>query len=136
MWTDDQGGVPVPLVAILSFPWFGPDVDRLLAQAVVPYHVTILGFGIDDIGIFGVNLRPEAIAPVGHEPVVTEHATVAGIPGRASHAVVVLGPSINVIERFGVVDLYPVKLRYGKVGLEDIFFSSIEGLVDTAITTN
>src|SRR5512138_2672887 len=136
MNAEDQGGVPVPLVAVFALAGLGTDIHGFLAFPVIAYHATILRFGIHDVRVCRVDLRPEAIPAVGHKPVIGENTAAVRISRGTSHAVVVLRATVNVVEGKGVIHLDTVELGYREVRFELEFLSAVKGLINPAVATD
>ncbi len=131
--TDEERGVPVPAVLGLALARLGLDGRRLAARAVEAGQIAVLGLGVDDVRVFRIDGRLEAVPGVGRDPVGVDDAVGARRPGRAAQAVVVLGPAVDVVERRVVVGRDLVELGHRQVGHVLPGPAAVERLVDAAV---
>ena len=109
---DDDGRVPVPAQRrARRLPRLRLDVELLAGLAVEAHQAAVLRLGVDDVGVFGVDLRLEAVAALGDEPVGVADAVAVDRPRGAAEADVVLGAAVTRCRRAGVV-----QARLGRTG--------------------
>ncbi len=130
---DEERGVPVPAVLGLALARLGLDGRRLAARAVEAGQIAVLGLGVDDVRVFRIDGRLEAVPGVGRDPVGVDDAVGARRPGRSAQAVVVLGPAVDVVERRVVVGRDLVELGHRQVGHVLPGPAAVERLVDAAV---
>ena len=132
----DERGIPVPFVSIFAFDRFGPDLDRFFALFIITENIAILVSRIDYVGIAGFNGLPEAVTTQCGDPLEARHPFATGVPAWPAHAVVILCAAIDPVERFGIIDIDPVKLGDGQIGPEEIIFPGIVGFVNTPVAAD
>ena len=135
MRTDYQWGIPIPSVGF-SCRGLRLYADCFTTFSVKTAQAAVLRLRVDNVRVLRIYLALESIASLGYEPIFVEDSVSTGCSGWSAHAVVVLGTAVNVIERFSVVQGYPVKLGYGQIFHKYPVAAGIKGLVQAAITTN
>jgi hypothetical protein len=87
------------------------DADALARPFVEAGEAAVLIFGVDDIRVFGVNLRTKAVAALRDEPIGVRDAGGAARARGAAETEVVLRAAVDVIEGQGVVGRDIIELR-------------------------
>ena len=110
VWRNDQRGVPVPLQRRIVGFRLRLDVHPFPGAVIEADDPGVLGLGVDDVGVFGVHPRLEAVAAPYVHPVAVEDAVHVDGARGSGHGGVVLGAAIDPVEREVVVDPDPVEL--------------------------
>ena len=105
-------------------------------RAVEANQAAVLGFCIDGIGIDGIDLGAEPVAAGGHEPIGIDDAGGTARTRRSAEALVILGASVHIIERKGIIHGDIVELHERQVRLEIPGLGAIPGFVYAAITAH
>ena len=134
--TDNQRSIPVPTVGGFVFSGLRLYGHALAALLVVAHQPPVLGLTVDDVLVFGINLRFEAIASIGNEPVGVHDAVLASGARRTALRVVVLGSTVNIVEGQRIVNGNLVELGDGKVRVVLPILGCVEGFVESAVATN
>ena len=124
--------VPVPAQRGAVGIRLGLDVQPLLAAPVEARQHPVLQLRIDDVGILGVHHGIEAIAPQRHIPVRIADAAPQSLR-RPSHGIVVLRPTIDVVEGLVVGGRDLVVLGKRQVREMPPALAEIECLVQSAV---
>ena len=74
VWTDDERRVPVPSQGIFVATYLGLNAHAFAGAFVKTRQRAVLKFRINDIRIFGIDLRAKAIAAIRNEPVTVHNA--------------------------------------------------------------
>src|SRR5437868_11229192 len=118
MRTYDKGRIPIPTQWRLTFTFLRLD-DELLASALVITHQrTILGFCINYVRIFRINLRAKAITAGGHIPIRIHDSIDILCARRSTPGKIVLGSTAHVVEGEGIVQSNVIELHGRQVGFE------------------
>ena len=99
MGTDQERRIPIPPEGSILRTFNRLNPDPLLGSPVEADQASILGFGIDDVGVCGIDLDLEPVASDDHAPVGIENTRDTAVAGGASECEVVLGPSVDIVER-------------------------------------
>ena len=108
---DDQRRVPVPAQRRLALGFDGFDVDAAAGFAVVADQSAALRFGVDGIGICGIDARNKSIAAGGHVPIRIHDPVHVARGRRTAPTEVILRAAVHVVKRLGVIDVDVVKLQ-------------------------
>src|SRR5688572_29629413 len=136
VWTDNEWRVPVPTIRTFAAARLRLNADAFAGAFIETNQAAVLKFSVDDVRVFGIDLRAKAIAAVCHEPVGVDDAGRAASARWTTKAEVVLRAAINVVERFGVVSCDVVKLRDREVLFEVPSCTAIPALINPTIGTN
>ena len=96
MRRDHERRVPVPPERLLVTGRLGPDTLPFVGDPVDPRDVAILRFGVDDPMVGRIDQPDEAVAALGHEPVVVRAPVLRPHLARPAPGVVVLEPAADI----------------------------------------
>ena len=131
-----QRRIPVPTQGRLAFARQRLNAHGLVGAAVEADQPAVLAFGVDDVGILGIDAGMEAVAALRDEPVGVGDAVGAARSRRSAEREIVLGAAIDVIERSGAVHGDVVELGDGQVRLEAPVDAAVVAFVDAAIAAD
>ncbi len=113
MRADQYGGIPIPAESRFTLTRLRLDIQHLPILAIETDKTAVLRFGINDVRVFGIDLREKSITDRCYEPIgIANSADIHG-SGWTAEAQIVLRSAIDVINRKAVIDSHAVKLRYG-----------------------
>ena len=112
MGANQEWGVPVPAQWFLARSRLGLDVNRLTTLLVKTYKTAVLRLGVQNIRVFRVHLCFESISAFRHKPVGVSDSISVRSPRWSAKSVVVLGTTVNVVERELIIGADSIKLRY------------------------
>jgi hypothetical protein len=133
---DDEGRVPVPAQRLVAAPDFGLDAHALARALVEARERAVLVLGVDRVRVGRIDLRAEAVAAEGDEPVGVDDAVRVARARRPPEVEVVLRAAVDVVEGRRVVGRHVVELRDGEVLFEVPVLPAIPALVDAAVAAD
>ena len=136
MGTDDEWCVPVPDQRRIVLARLRLDIDALAASSVVTHQYSILGLGVNYVGVSGIDAGLIAITARRDKPVAIADAMDIGRSRRSPHRSVILGSAVNVVKRQCIIHANPVELGYRQVGDVSPRLCPIPGLVNTPVATH
>ena len=96
----------------------------------------MLGFGVDDVGVLGIDPGGEAVSAGRDEPVGVGDPVGVHRAGWTADRVVVLGPAAHEIERaLRLGHIHPVELHQGEIRHIAPRTALVEGLVQPAVVS-
>ena len=133
---DDERRVPIPAERRAVLVFLRLNADALAGTLVDACHHAVLERGVDRVRILGVDARHEAVAVLGHEPVLVQDAVLGTGPRRSAERIVVLQSAVDVIERRRVVGVDVVVLRERQVREEGPGRGAIKRAVEAAVVAD
>src|SRR6185369_16421299 len=103
MRTDDERRIPVPTQGIFTARRLRLNAHALASALVVTHDVPALQLGIDDVWIFRIDLRAEAVTALRYKPVRVDDARSVARARWPPERVVVLRAAEHVVEGRRVV---------------------------------
>src|SRR5262245_55603784 len=111
MRPDDERGVPVPTPGFFATSSLRLNSDPFTRAFVKANNHTMLQRSINYVWIFRINLRTKTITAVSYKPVRIDNARSATRSRWTTKAEIVLGSTVDVVERLRVVGCNVVELR-------------------------